>query len=173
MCEECLSPHGQRRAGQKGRIRQWTALSPPVPNSIGPLLFPISNRPSSPVWFGMMHCSPSLALIMKCLFFTKLPLTEKHYFLFFFLLLVSAFVFFQKRNINLKIILRDFRSGTVAKNPPAKAGDTGSIPGLGRSHMPRGQLKPVRHNYWAHTLEPGSCNYWAQVLQSLKPTCLV
>ena len=26
---------------------------------------------------------------------------------------------------------------TVVKNPPAKAGDTGSIPGLGRSHMPR------------------------------------
>ena len=33
---------------------------------------------------------------------------------------------------------RDFPpGGTVVKNPPANAGDTGSIPGLGRSHMPR------------------------------------
>ena len=78
--------------------------------------------------------------------FHKAPFNRKN-FLFFFLLLVSAFAFFQKININLKIILRGFPSGTVAKNPPAKAGDTGSIPGLGRSHMPRGQLKPVRYNY--------------------------
>ena len=27
--------------------------------------------------------------------------------------------------------------GTVVKNPPANAGDTGSSPGPGRSHMPR------------------------------------
>ena len=31
---------------------------------------------------------------------------------------------------------RDFPGGTVVGNPPANAGDTGSIPGLGRSHMP-------------------------------------
>ena len=30
-----------------------------------------------------------------------------------------------------------FPGGTVVKNPPANAGDTGSSPGLGRSHMPR------------------------------------
>ena len=30
-----------------------------------------------------------------------------------------------------------FPGGAVVKNPPANAGDTGSIPGLGRSHMPR------------------------------------
>ena len=29
-----------------------------------------------------------------------------------------------------------FPGGTVVKNPPANAGDTGSNPGLGRSHMP-------------------------------------
>ena len=33
--------------------------------------------------------------------------------------------------------LRDFPGGAVVKNPPANAGDTGSSPGLGRSHMPR------------------------------------
>ena len=30
-----------------------------------------------------------------------------------------------------------FSGGTVVKNPPANAGDTGSSPGPGRSHMPR------------------------------------
>ena len=32
---------------------------------------------------------------------------------------------------------RDLPGGAVVKNPPANAGDTGSSPGLGRSHMPR------------------------------------
>ena len=36
-----------------------------------------------------------------------------------------------------KIDLGDFPGGAVVKNPPANAGDTGSIPGLGRSHMPQ------------------------------------
>ena len=30
---------------------------------------------------------------------------------------------------------RDFLGGAVVKNPPANAGDTGSSPGPGRSHM--------------------------------------
>ena len=33
--------------------------------------------------------------------------------------------------------LGDFPGGTMVKNPPANAGDMGSIPGPGRSHMPR------------------------------------
>ena len=32
---------------------------------------------------------------------------------------------------------RGFPGGAVVKNPPANAGDTGSSPGLERSHMPR------------------------------------
>ena len=36
-----------------------------------------------------------------------------------------------------KLKTRDFPGGTVVKNPPANAGDMGSIPGPGRSHMPR------------------------------------
>ena len=41
-------------------------------------------------------------------------------------------------NLPLKIHEgRDFPSGTVVKNPPANAGDMGSIPGPGTSHMPR------------------------------------
>ena len=33
---------------------------------------------------------------------------------------------------------RGFPGGAVVKNPPANAGDTGSSPGPGRSHMPWG-----------------------------------
>ena len=38
--------------------------------------------------------------------------------------------------MNQKIL--GFTGGSVVKNPPATAGDTGSIPCLGRSHMPGG-----------------------------------
>ena len=36
-----------------------------------------------------------------------------------------------------KTKVRGFPGGAVVENPPANAGDTGSSPGLGRSHMPR------------------------------------
>ena len=36
-----------------------------------------------------------------------------------------------------KIHAWSFPGGAVVKNPPANAGDTGSSPGPGRSHMPR------------------------------------
>ena len=36
-----------------------------------------------------------------------------------------------------KKIMRGFPGGAVVENPPANAGDTGSSPGLGGSHMPR------------------------------------
>ena len=35
------------------------------------------------------------------------------------------------------VTFQDFLGGSVVKNPPASAGDTGSSPGPGRSHMPR------------------------------------
>ena len=39
---------------------------------------------------------------------------------------------------------QDFSGGSVVKNPPANAGDSGSIPGLGRSPWrKKGQLTPV------------------------------
>ena len=34
-------------------------------------------------------------------------------------------------------LISDFPGGAVDKNPPANAEDMGSIPGLGRSHMPQ------------------------------------
>ena len=37
----------------------------------------------------------------------------------------------------IKVLCKeDFPGGPVVKNPRANAGDTGSIPGLGRSHRP-------------------------------------
>ena len=39
--------------------------------------------------------------------------------------------------IPIKIPMAGFPGGAVVENLPANAGDTGSSPGLGRSHMPR------------------------------------
>ena len=36
-----------------------------------------------------------------------------------------------------KIVYKGFHGGTVVKNLPANAGDTGSSPGPGRSHVPQ------------------------------------
>ena len=36
-----------------------------------------------------------------------------------------------------KLLRGGFPAGAVVENLPANAGDTGSSPGLGRSHMPR------------------------------------
>ena len=44
---------------------------------------------------------------------------------------------FHKILKRLRTITKDFPGGTVVKNPPANAGDTGSSPGPGRFHMPR------------------------------------
>ena len=41
------------------------------------------------------------------------------------------------KRVESKISERDFPGGTVVKNPPANAGDMGSSPGPGRSHMPQ------------------------------------
>ena len=51
-------------------------------------------------------------------------------------------IYFKKAN-------QGFPGGAEVENLPANAGDTGSSPGLGRSHMPREQLGP-----WATTTEP-------------------
>ena len=43
----------------------------------------------------------------------------------------------QSESVIQKIWNRDFPGGAVVKNPPTNEGDTGLIPGSGRSHMPR------------------------------------
>ena len=52
-----------------------------------------------------------------------------------------------------KTATKGFPGGSVVENPPANAGDTGSSPGLGRSHMPRSN--------WAHEPQLLSLRYWS------------
>ena len=47
------------------------------------------------------------------------------------------FIHFKTHKTEVKNKDRDFPGGAVVKNPPANAGDMGSSPGLGRSHMPQ------------------------------------
>ena len=52
---------------------------------------------------------------------------------------MESIFFIGSRNgsLQLKSLLSgDFSGGAVVKNPPANAGDMGSSPGPGRSHMP-------------------------------------
>ena len=57
-----------------------------------------------------------------------------------------------------KIIIWDFPTGPMVKNPPAKAGDTGSVPGPGRFHTPKGNhghaphLPSLHSSLWATLL---------------------
>ena len=44
---------------------------------------------------------------------------------------------YPEKTIIQKESCRGFPGGAVVENLPANAGDTGSSPGLGRSHMPR------------------------------------
>ena len=41
-----------------------------------------------------------------------------------------------KKTIPLRSCFGGFPGGALVKNPPASAGNTGSSPGPGRSHMP-------------------------------------
>ena len=53
-----------------------------------------------------------------------------------------------------------FPGGSVVKNPPANAGDTGSIPGLGRSPG-GGHSNPLQYSYLRNPMEREA--YWAIV----------
>ena len=54
----------------------------------------------------------------------------------------------------------DFPGGSVVKNLTANAGDTGSVPGPGRTHRPRsrqaGTPEPVLWSLGAATTEPSA-----------------
>ena len=55
--------------------------------------------------------------------------------------------------LSLKQLLLGFPGGAVVENLPANAGDAGSSPGLGRSHMPRSN--------WAREPQPLSLRVWS------------
>ena len=59
-----------------------------------------------------------------------------------------------------------FHGGSVVKNPPANAGDTGLIP-VWEDSTCHGGTVPGHHNYWTHTLEPSRHNCWN--LHALEP----
>ena len=54
----------------------------------------------------------------------------------------------------MEIMMLDFPGGPMMKNSPAITGDTGSIPGLGRSHMPGAALPAPRSHWSPLALEP-------------------
>ena len=62
-----------------------------------------------------------------------------------------------------------FSSFVFIENLPAKAGDTGSIPGPRESHR---AAKLPGYNCGACALQPESCSHWAHVLRLLKPGLL-
>ena len=79
--------------------------------------------------------------------------------------------------VRLKTFSLGFPGGPVVGNLPASAGDTGSSPGPGRSHMSWSNCVPqlpraALHNCWACALEPVSHNYWARTPQLGRPVCL-
>ena len=54
----------------------------------------------------------------------------------------------------LQINSWDFPGGPVVKNPPPNAGDSGSIPDWGRSHVPRGRWARAPQLLSLHTYSP-------------------
>ena len=58
-----------------------------------------------------------------------------------------------------KRLKEGFPGGTMVKNSPANAEDTGLIPAQEYPTCHRA-TKCVCHNYWACALEPGSSSYW-------------
>ena len=60
-------------------------------------------------------------------------------------------------NFCIKTTQEGFPGGSVVENPPANAGDTGSIPDWA-DHTGRRAAKPVHRSYQLHAREPGSCD---------------
>lgn len=88
--KECLSPHGQSVLAKKAENWAGRSLVPTLEGMTSTLW---SKRTSSPVWFGMTHCS--LSGLVKC-YFHKTPFNRK---LFFFLLLYFLLLPFLQQKI--------------------------------------------------------------------------
>ena len=68
-------------------------------------------------------------VVVQCICRTFLTLQK--------ILLDDADLKLSQEKFYLNITIQGFPGGAVVENLPANAGDTGSSPGLGRSHMPR------------------------------------
>ena len=69
---------------------------------------------------------------------------------------------------------KDFPGGPVIKNPPVNEGEMGSIPALGRSHMPQGKSATgqiMHHSYWTHMIawEPQLQSLWTATTEARVP----
>ena len=53
-----------------------------------------------------------------------------------------------------------FPGGSVVRNPPANAGDMGSIPGSGR-YPGEGNVNPLQYSYLENSMDRGA--WWATV----------
>ena len=62
---------------------------------------------------------------------------------------------YEKVFINVIIMEEGFSSGSVVKNPPANAGDAGSIPGSGRSPG-GGHGNPLQYSCWENPMDRGA-----------------
>ena len=69
--------------------------------------------------------------------FQLLPQVQLHSYRWFHESLLYPYAKCPCTSLKKKKTNSGFPSGAVIKNLPANAGDTGSSPGLGRSHMPR------------------------------------
>ena len=73
---------------------------------------------------------------------------------------------FRRKTKEHKKKVGGFLGGLVVESPPANTGDTGSTPGLGRSHVPQSNwapsttaLEPVPESLGATVNEPVCHNY--------------
>ena len=64
---------------------------------------------------------------------------------------------------------RGFPGGSAAKNPPANAGDTGSVPGWGR-YPAEGNGKPLQYSWLENLMDRGAWQAKSMVLQELNTT---
>ena len=71
----------------------------------------------------------------------------------------------------LKALCLGFPGGAVVKNPPASAGDMGSSPGLGRSHMLRNNWAraPQLLSLHSRACEPQLLSLRAAATEARKP----
>ena len=65
----------------------------------------------------------------------------------------------------VSVTCREVTDGSVVKNQPASAGDTGSVPGLGRSPE-EGNVYPLQYSCLKNLMDRGA--WWATVYEVTK-----
>ena len=105
-------------------------------------------------------CQPGIYLTKFLIKFLPNSFSSHWWFFFFFFYYIHDFI----RSLgSFKIHKTDFPGGSEVKNLPCNARDTSSIPGPGRSHMPRGNwaCTPALWSPWATATEPKCWHYWS------------